>query len=70
MEIVTSHNGMKAILQLDESEIKWWRGKIGDVRKRYVLSPKELIQNHINSINSTMFHPIIIWTIFRHSFTQ
>lgn len=50
MEIVTSHNGMKAILELDEGEIKWWRKKIGNVRSRYVLAPKELIRNYINTI--------------------
>lgn len=50
MEIVTSHNGMKAILELDEEEITWWRRKIGEVRRRYVLSPKEILRNHINSI--------------------
>lgn len=50
MDIVTSHNGMKAILELDEDEIKWWRKKIGDVRGRYVLAPKELIRNYIDSV--------------------
>lgn len=52
MEIVTSHNGMKAILELDEDEIKWWRKKMGEVRKRYVLGPKDLIRNYIDSIKN------------------
>ena len=50
MEIVTSHNGMKAILELDDSEIQWWRNKIGAVRKRHVLGPKDIIRSHIDSI--------------------
>ena len=50
MDIVTSHNGMRAILELDDDEIKWWRKKIGDVRGRYVLAPKDLIVNYINSV--------------------
>jgi|AntRauTorcE11897_2_1112592.scaffolds.fasta_scaffold36107_1 hypothetical protein len=50
MDIVTSQNGMKAILELDEAEIKWWRKKMGDVRNRHVLGPRPLIRNYIDSI--------------------
>lgn len=50
MDIVASHDGMKAIFELGEDEIKWWRKKMGDVRARYVLGPKILIRNYIDTI--------------------
>lgn len=52
MEIITSHNGMKAILELDADEIKWWRKKIGDVRSRYVLGPRDIISQYIDDIKN------------------
>ena len=52
MEIIISHDGMKAISELDEDEIKWWRKKIGNVRARYILSPKLSIRNYIDTIKS------------------
>lgn len=51
MEIITSHNGMKAILELDDGEIKWWRDKIGDVRSRYVPNAKGLIADHVAGLS-------------------
>ncbi len=43
---------MKAILELNETEILWWRKKMADVRGRYVLGPKDLIRNYINTIKN------------------
>lgn len=43
---------MKAILELDEAEIKWWRKKIGKVRTRYVKNSKELISTYVNEVKN------------------
>lgn len=50
MEIISSHNGMKAIVDLNENEVEWWRKKIGAVKKHYVKPPKELIKEYIDNI--------------------
>lgn len=39
MQVIQTHDGLKAVLELDATEIKWWRKKIGTVRKRTIPSP-------------------------------
>lgn len=51
MEIVTLPDGTKAILELDEDEISWWRQRIGYVRAQYVEGPKTLVENHFIEIS-------------------
>lgn len=41
---------MKAILELDEDEIIWWLKKIKEIRSKYVLPPKDLVKNYIDTI--------------------
>ncbi len=50
MEIVTSHDGIKAILELDQQETLWWRKRIGEIRAQHVKKPKDLVNDYVTSI--------------------
>ena len=43
MELINTENGLKAVVELDEVEINWWRKEIGKIRKRLIPSPKESV---------------------------
>ncbi len=44
MQIVQTADGLKAVLELDKDEIKWWRKQIGIVRKKTIPSPTESVE--------------------------
>lgn len=43
MQVITTHDGLKAVLELDSAEIKWWRKKIAEVRRRTIPSPVDSV---------------------------
>lgn len=43
MQVIQTHDGLKAVLELDELEIKWWRKQIGIVRKKTIPSPGDSV---------------------------
>ena len=53
MQIIHTNDGLKAVLELDDAEIKWWRETIGKVRKKNIPPPKESVEtfftNHFDA---------------------
>lgn len=43
MQILQTHDGLKAVLELDQAEIEWWRKKIGVARKKIIPSPSDSV---------------------------
>lgn len=43
MQAIQTHDGLKAVLELDADEIKWWRKQIGIVRKKNIPSPSDSV---------------------------
>ncbi len=54
MKIIETHDGLKAVLELDAEEIKWWRKTIGKVRKSTIPAPVKSVEDYFNSNIKTL----------------
>lgn len=50
MKVIETHDGLKAVLELDSPEIKWWRKTIGEVRKHTIPSPTKAVDTYFHSL--------------------